>query len=214
MLKIFGRDIFYHHHRRRPLQTNGNSSETTTQKREKRKTHLNKGRVHVIERVQIRHAKIAAKHHGHLVVGCRRDAIFGAHPRRERSQPKVSYVLVASLNASDFDTRFSLSSRFAWSILTRFACSASVNSRAFLPAFSSFNSIGWHTVDASSRQTKREPECDERDALVADFDFDVPKFDDVAFAPATPPLRRFIAGKEGFYESLHDDVALFQSVSR
>ena len=102
--------------------------------------------------------------------------------------PKVSYVLVASLNASDFDTRFSLSSRFAWSILTRFACSASVNSRAFLPAFSSFNSIGWHTVDASSRQTKREPECDERDAFVADVDFDVPKFD-VAFAP--PRLPRF-----------------------
>ena len=102
--------------------------------------------------------------------------------------PKVSYVLVASLNASDFDTRFNLSSRFAWSILTRFACSASVNSRAFLPAFSSFNSIGWHTVDASSRQTKREPECDERDAFVDDVDFDVPKFD-VAFAP--PRLPRF-----------------------
>ena len=101
--------------------------------------------------------------------------------------PKVSYVLVASLNASDFDTRFSLSSRFAWSILTRFACSASVNSRAFLPAFSSFNSTGWHTVDASSRQTKREPCVDERDgALVGDFDFDVPKFDDVAFAPRLP----------------------------
>lgn len=40
-------------------------------------------RVHVVQRVQIRHAKIPAEHHRHLIVrGCR-DSIFGVYPRGE-----------------------------------------------------------------------------------------------------------------------------------
>jgi hypothetical protein len=73
-------------------------------------------------------------------------------------RPKVSYVLVASLNASDFETRFKRCSRFARSNFTRLACSASVNTRDSSVLFSrEDNSSGLHTVDASSRQTKSEP---------------------------------------------------------
>ena len=71
-------------------------------------------------------------------------------------RPNVSYVLVASLNASDFDTRLRRSSRFARSSLTRFTCSAIVNIRALFEE-SWLNSFGLHTEDASSRQMKNEP---------------------------------------------------------
>ena len=71
-------------------------------------------------------------------------------------KPNVSYVLVASLNASDLETRRRRSSRFARSSLTRFACSAIVNIRALFEE-SWLNSFGLHTDEASSRHMKNEP---------------------------------------------------------